>query len=92
MGDLSSKWSSSFLQGGRFYFVEHVAAPKKTWVRFFQNKLTPLWIAVSDCELNMETEKVIRASDFADVTCHTTEKGLGGWGLADYVLYGFATK
>ncbi|KAH9294873.1 hypothetical protein KI387_038461, partial [Taxus chinensis] len=52
--------------GGRFIFVEHVAAPDGTLLRFWQKLLDPLQKFVSDgCHLTRETGKLIRESGFS---------------------------
>ena len=48
-------------QGGKFYFLEHVAHPAGTWRRRVQNLLSNsgFWPAVFDgCVLNKEFEEV----------------------------------
>lgn len=42
--------------GGRFYFLEHVAAPKQTWLRRVQHWVRPLWKILGDgCRPDRET-------------------------------------
>jgi SAM-dependent methyltransferase len=54
--------------GGRFVFIEHVAAPHGTGLRFVQRALRPVWRAFSDgCHPDRETGHVIEAAGFADV-------------------------
>jgi len=49
--------------GGTFLFIEHVAAPRGTWLRVAQDALNPLQMAVADgCHLNRDTGDVIRAA------------------------------
>ena len=54
--------------GGRFVFVEHVAAPHGTGLRVAQRALRPVWRALSDgCHPDRETDRLIEAAGFADV-------------------------
>jgi ubiquinone/menaquinone biosynthesis C-methylase UbiE len=58
---------------GQFIFVEHVAAPDGTPLRFWQNLLDPLQQFVSDgCHLTRETGEVIRGSGFSDASINMT--------------------
>lgn len=51
--------------GGQFLFIEHVAAPKKTWLRNIQNAIEPLWKRITDgCHPNRETWKSIEHAGF----------------------------
>jgi len=52
--------------GGRFVFLEHVAAPEGTWRRSAQRMLNPLQSFFGDgCRLDRETWKSIAAAGFA---------------------------
>jgi SAM-dependent methyltransferase len=54
--------------GGRFVFVEHVAAPRGTGLRLVQRALRPLWGALADgCHPDRETGRLIEAAGFASV-------------------------
>ena len=54
--------------GGRFVFVEHVAAPRGSGLHFAQHAVRPLWRALSDgCHVDRDTGKLIEAAGFADV-------------------------
>jgi SAM-dependent methyltransferase len=54
--------------GGRFVFVEHVAAPHGTGLRIVQRALRPVWGALSDgCHPDRDTGRLIEAAGFADV-------------------------
>jgi SAM-dependent methyltransferase len=54
--------------GGRFVFIEHVAAPHGTGLRFVQRALRPVWRAFSDgCCPDRDTGRLIEAAGFADV-------------------------
>ena len=51
--------------GGRFLFIEHVAAPRGTALRRFQNLLCPLWRMIGDgCHPNRETWTTIERAGF----------------------------
>ncbi len=54
--------------GGRFVFIEHVAARPGSRLRAFQNFIQPLWTLVGDgCHPNRETGETIRQAGFARV-------------------------
>jgi ubiquinone/menaquinone biosynthesis C-methylase UbiE len=54
--------------GGRFVFMEHVAAPRGSWLRRVQRLVRPIWKCVTDgCHLDRETWAVIQAAGFAEV-------------------------
>jgi SAM-dependent methyltransferase len=54
--------------GGRFVFVEHVAAPQGTGLRAVQRALRPVWAALADgCHPDRDTGRLIEAAGFADV-------------------------
>jgi ubiquinone/menaquinone biosynthesis C-methylase UbiE len=58
------------LPGGMLYFIEHVAAPRGTWLRRCQAAIRPVWKVVADgCCLDRETQTAIRAAGFRSVTC-----------------------
>ncbi len=47
--------------GGKFIFIEHVVAPKKTFLHFFQNILTPFFkITADNCHLNRDILSYIK--------------------------------
>ena len=51
--------------GGRFIFIEHVAAPRGTFRRRLQNILKPLWKPLSDgCHPNRETWTYLEQAGF----------------------------
>lgn len=51
--------------GGRFVFLEHVAAPQGTSRRRWQNGINPIWKTfMGNCHLNRETERAIVAAGF----------------------------
>ena len=46
--------------GGRFVFIEHVAAPHGTGLHFVQRALRPVWRAFSDgCHPDRDTGRAI---------------------------------
>lgn len=56
--------------GGRFVFVEHVAAPSGSRLRGWQRRLKGLWRRIGDgCEPDRETWKAIEAAGFVEVEC-----------------------
>lgn len=51
--------------GGRFVFIEHVAAPRGSPLRSLQRLFRPLWSCIADgCRLDRELVAVIRAAGF----------------------------
>lgn len=58
--------------GGRFLFIEHVAAPRGTRLRRIQNLVTPLWKRLGDgCHPNRETWVELERAGFEKITCET---------------------
>lgn len=54
--------------GGRYVFIEHVAAPAGTWRRRLQRWVRPAWRVLADgCNPDRETLQAIRAAGFARV-------------------------
>ncbi len=54
--------------GGRFLFIEHVAAPNGTLLRQVQNTVKPVWNIIGDgCNPNRETGLAIKKAGFASV-------------------------
>lgn len=54
--------------GGRFVFLEHVAAPAESGLRRLQNGVRPLWQLFGDgCHPNRETGAAIQGAGFAHV-------------------------
>ena len=54
--------------GGRYLFIEHVAAPKGTGTRRWQEVLCPIWKRAADgCHPNRETWRSIEQAGFAEV-------------------------
>jgi ubiquinone/menaquinone biosynthesis C-methylase UbiE len=58
--------------GGKFYFVEHVAAPTGTLLRQVQDGIRPLWqILGAGCQSNRETGTALEAAGFTQVDYET---------------------
>jgi ubiquinone/menaquinone biosynthesis C-methylase UbiE len=54
--------------GGRLVFVEHVAAPRGTWLRRFQTWVKPAWKRLGDgCHPDRETWVALERSGFAQL-------------------------
>lgn len=54
--------------GGRFLFVEHVAAAQDTWLRKVQRGIRPLWKVLGDgCHPDRETWKALEQASFSAV-------------------------
>jgi SAM-dependent methyltransferase len=54
--------------GGKFVFIEHVAAAPDTGLRRFQNGVRPLWRLIGDgCYPNRETWRAIENAGFSEV-------------------------
>jgi len=54
--------------GGKFYFIEHVAAGPNTMMRRTQNFIAPLWRKIGDgCNPNRETGPLIQSAGFSQV-------------------------
>lgn len=54
--------------GGRFVFVEHVAAPRASWLRRLQRAIRAPWrLAGGGCEPDRETWRTIEAAGFSRV-------------------------
>lgn len=51
--------------GGRFFLIEHVAAPRGTWLRRIQRLASPLWRCCGDgCHPDRETAETIARGGF----------------------------
>lgn len=54
--------------GGRFFFLEHVAAPQGTWLRRVQHWIRPLWKVLGDgCHPDRETWVALENAGFERV-------------------------
>ncbi|XP_069127056.1 thiol S-methyltransferase TMT1A-like [Argopecten irradians] len=50
---------------GKFYFLDHVCAPKQSIIYFFQCLMSPLWRVIGDgCELTRDTGSTVKAAGF----------------------------
>lgn len=55
--------------GGRFLFIEHVAAGKGTFLRKTQHWIKPIWKTIADgCRPDRETRRAIERAGFDEVT------------------------
>ena len=53
---------------GRFYFIEHVAAPAGSWLRTLQGAIKPLWKPLADgCRPDRNTGVAIESAGFSEV-------------------------
>jgi SAM-dependent methyltransferase len=67
--------------GGRFVFIEHVAARRGSRMRSFQNLIQPLWTLVGDgCHPNRETWESIAWAGFGSVNIEHYRYPTGGPG------------
>lgn len=56
------------LQGGAFFFIEHVVADPSTWSYFFQHVLQPAWYYFGDgCQVTLETWKHLESAGFSEL-------------------------
>jgi len=54
--------------GGQFIFLEHVGAPKGSWLRNFQRIVRPAWSALGDgCEPDRDTEDYLNRAGFSEI-------------------------
>lgn len=54
--------------GGRFVFIEHVAAPDGSFLRRVQRWIKPAWGVLADgCRPDRETDRIIQSAGFADL-------------------------
>lgn len=54
--------------GGRFLFIEHVAAPRGTWLRRLQSGIRPVWKVLGDgCNPDRETWIALENAGFESV-------------------------
>ena len=60
--------------GGRFVFLEHVAAERGTWLRRAQRIARPAWRALNDnCHPDRETARAIERAGFVDLRIETLD-------------------
>jgi SAM-dependent methyltransferase len=75
--------------GGRFVFIEHVAADRGTWTRRLQKVIAPVNRVLGDgCHLERETWRDIYAAGFSEVAMENLELPLwlGGPHVAGYAI------
>jgi ubiquinone/menaquinone biosynthesis C-methylase UbiE len=54
--------------GGKFIFLEHIAAPSPSRQRYLQNAVKPIWqILFDNCHPNRETDKLLEQAGFANL-------------------------
>ncbi|XP_006820339.2 thiol S-methyltransferase TMT1A-like [Saccoglossus kowalevskii] len=53
--------------GGKFYFMEHTAALRNSWMYLIQRLLNPAWHKISGCSMAEETWKAIDEAGFSEV-------------------------
>ena len=64
--------------GGRFYFLEHVGAPKGSLLRLVQRVISPFWKSIGDgCHTCRDTAQHIHAAGFARVELQSFSLPLG---------------
>eukprot|EP00002_Diphylleia_rotans_P013240 TRINITY_DN2579_c0_g2_i1.p2 TRINITY_DN2579_c0_g2~~TRINITY_DN2579_c0_g2_i1.p2 ORF type:complete len:243 (+),score=52.06 TRINITY_DN2579_c0_g2_i1:83-811(+) len=62
------QYKKLLVPGGKYYFLEHVAAPDGSFVRSTQRVLRWVWNQLFDgCWIDRETEGVIKAAGFVDI-------------------------
>jgi len=60
--------------GGHVYFMEHIASPKGTWQRSFQDMVNPLHRFVAGgCNCNRDSLEILKTSTDWDVIAWTYE-------------------
>jgi SAM-dependent methyltransferase len=60
--------------GGRFVFIEHVAARERSLARLIQRAVRPLWTLLGDgCHPDRDTARDLQAAGFASVDLHHFE-------------------
>ncbi len=76
--------------GGRFLFIEHVAAPRGTWLRKLQSGIKPLWKVLGDgCNPDRETWVALENAGFESVNYQHFEAPVP---LVSPHIIGVATK
>jgi ubiquinone/menaquinone biosynthesis C-methylase UbiE len=77
--------------GGTFVFIEHVAAPRGTGLRTWQNLVQPVWSFLGDgCHPNRETWEMLEAAGFASLEIEQFR--YPGAGLVAPLIVGAAHK
>lgn len=62
--------------GGRFVFIEHIAARPGTWTNRLQRLLRRPWSAIADgCDLTADTHQILEAARFSQVELEIEDLG-----------------
>ncbi|XP_070790940.1 thiol S-methyltransferase TMT1A-like [Pituophis catenifer annectens] len=78
--------------GGAFYFIEHVAAGRSTWISFWQKVCEPTWRHVADgCSLLKETWKDLENAGFSKLNLQHIIAVLSPSVIGPHI-YGYAVK
>ncbi|YAG14651.1 Methyltransferase type 11 domain-containing protein [Nostoc sp. DSM 114161] len=76
--------------GGRFLFIEHIAAPQGTFLRKVQNTISPVWKTLADnCYPNREIDIALEKAGFSSINYDRFEVGLP---IVSPHIIGVATK
>lgn len=76
--------------GGRYYFLEHVAAPHGSWLRCLQRAVRPVWSRVLDgCRPDADTQVRIARAGFSQIKWETFQVPLP---VVSPHICGFAEK
>jgi len=76
--------------GGRFCFLEHVAAPQRSWLRRLQRGVRPVWSSLLDgCRPDAETAEQIARAGFSQLKL---EEFQGPLPVVSPHICGFAEK
>jgi SAM-dependent methyltransferase len=63
--------------GGRLLFIEHVAAPRDTWLYTLQRGIRPVWSRLADgCHPDRDTGAALERAGFSSVAVDAFETGL----------------
>ncbi|XP_048474944.1 putative methyltransferase-like protein 7A isoform X1 [Rhincodon typus] len=77
--------------GGAFFFIEHVAAGKETWLRFIQHVIQPAWRYFGDgCYLTRDTWVNLEKANFSELNLKHIIAPLTS--LIKYHIVGYAVK
>lgn len=79
------------LQGGAFFFMEHVVADPSTWIHFFQHVCQPIMYYFGDgCQITRETWKHLEAAGFSELKLRHIDAPL--FSLIKPHIVGYAVK
>ncbi|XP_078390563.1 thiol S-methyltransferase TMT1A-like [Cetorhinus maximus] len=77
--------------GGAFFFIEHVAADKMTWLHFIQHVIQPAWRYFGDgCYLTRDTRASLEKANFSQLNAKNIIAPLTS--LIKYQIVGYAVK